>query len=119
MAYLIVDSSVQGADGLRLQKQHLSRPCSVAIAENVSSSLFSTDSHLTFFIFITIHYISLHFPGLFFSEIAEFFKNSRVVGGLASPSSEDSTKNLRESGQKMAKFESNLRVRSSAGNATA
>jgi hypothetical protein len=83
MAYFIVDSSLQRADSLRFQKQHVSRLCNAAIVGYLSSSLFSTDSHLTFFIFITIHYISLHFSGLLFVKIAEFFKNSRVAGGLA------------------------------------
>jgi hypothetical protein len=84
MAYFTVDSSLHfGADSLRFQKQHLSWPCNAAIAGYLSSSLFSTDGHPHLFIFITIHYISLHFSGLFFVKIAEFFKNSKVVGGLA------------------------------------
>jgi len=62
--------------------------------------------------FITIHYIFLDW---FSSKSLNFSK----IRGSWAPSSEDSTKNMPESGQEMAKFESRLRVRTLAGNATA
>ena len=96
----------------------ISLSCNAVTVGHPSSSTFSTDSALHLFIFITIHYISLHFSGLLFVKIAEFFKNSWLVGGLALRVQKIRQKNMRESGQKMAKFEPTLRVRSLAGNAT-
>jgi hypothetical protein len=85
MAYLILDSSLFAVQiaSISMGSVPMSLPCNAATAGYLSSCLFSTDSHLHLFIFITIHYISLHFSGLLFVKIAEFFKNSWLVGGLA------------------------------------
>jgi hypothetical protein len=86
MAYLIVDSStnLQPMGSQYMGPTAISLPCNAVTVGHPSSSLFSTNSPLHLFIFITTHYISLHFPGLFFGKIAEFFKNSRVRAGLLS-----------------------------------
>jgi hypothetical protein len=86
MAYLIVDSStnLRPLGSQSMAPAAISLPCNAVTVGDPSSSLFSTDSPLNLFTFITIHYISLHFPGLFFGKIAEFFKNSRVRAGLLS-----------------------------------
>jgi hypothetical protein len=86
MAYLIVDSStnLQPMGSQSKGPTPIFLHCNAVTVGHPSSSLFSTDSPLHLFTFITFHYISLHFPALFFGKIAEFFKNSRVRAGLLS-----------------------------------